>query len=591
MKIPITGPAYKHPSTDVNNQRCVNMFVMSPGPEGRGKSTLVPTAGLSQLTDLSGLEIRDLRTVGSYVYAVVDDAVKKLSINTATLAVTTSTLGTLSSSTGVVHSAANPTQIMWVDGTASARIYVPINTGTATVGIFGGTAADTYNLTINGTAIYTDEDVATALELTAVVAQINTLTGTHGVTASGTTAGGIITLTAADDSTITVVESGTGFDAGTDGITKTGGNFASALTAFRTITDTDFVGGSHVEFIDGYFVVNKPRSSIFQVSAINDGTSWDALDIATAESDTDDLIAMGTVKGELWLIGKQSVEIWYNAANVSGSPFSARTGLELRIGCGAKHSVARLNDLLIWLDNRGFIVQSDLAPFLRNNNTGYDLTIISDEALTAEILSYTTRDDAIGMAYNDRGHLMYQITFPTEEKTWVYDYTTKMWHERVYTYVDGLGYATEREHLGQFYTQYENLHLTGGVRSGILYLMKDTYYDDAGVAIRRIRTTAPQNNEFQLFGIDRLELRVETGQATQSGEGSDPQIRLRYSYDGGHTWSNEMPRSMGLVGQYNKPITWNRLGSGREWVFEFSIAEPIKFSIIDAAVSVSEVEQ
>jgi hypothetical protein len=582
MIIPITGPAYKHPSTDVNNQRCVNMFVMSPGPEGRGKATLVPTAGLSQLTDLSGLTVRDMRTMGSYVYVVVDNSVKKLSINTTTLAVTTTTLGTLGSSTGVVHSASNPTQIMWVDGTTSARIYIPVNTGTATVGIFGGTAADTYSLTINGTAIYTNENVATALTLTAVVAQINTLTGTTGVTASGTTAGGIITLTHTGDTTITVTESGTGFVAGTDGITKTGGDFAAALPAFRTITDTDFVGGSHVEFIDGYFVVNKPDSAIFQVSAINDGTRWDALDVATAESDTDQLVALGAVKGELWLIGEQSVEIWYNAANVSGSPFSARTGLELRIGCGAKHSVAKLNDLLIWLDNRGFIVQSDLAPFVRNNNTGYALTIISDEAITAEILSYSTRDDAIGMAYNDRGHLMYQITFPTAEKTWVYDYTTKLWHERRYT--------LDAAHLGQFYTQFSNLSLTGGNSSGIIYLMSDQYYDDAGTAIRRIRTTAPQSNEFNLFGIDKFELRMETGQALQSGDGSDPQVRLRVSLDGGHSWSNEMVRSMGLVGQYNKNITWNRLGVGREWVFELSISEPIKFSIIDASISVAEVE-
>lgn len=492
MKLSISGETYKSTFTDVNSQRCINMFPMTAGPGGRGSTgdtpmVLTPTSGLKLLTAIPGNQTRALKTVGDYTYAVVDSTAYQCTVNAASETISYTSIGTLSSSTGTVYIASNLTQIMFVDGTADGYIYTP---------------------------------------------------------AAGT--------------------------------------FQNILSV-----DTDFPGATHVAYIDGYFIVNAPGTQLFYTSALNDGLTWDPLDVASAESSTDKTIALGVVKGELWILGTNSTEVWYDAANASGSPFSARTGLGLRIGCGAANSVVEINDLLIWLDNRGFVVQSDLAPFLRNNNTGYQLAIVSNEAVTSEILSYGQWSDAIATTYNDRGHIMYQITFPTAEKTWVYDYTTKMWHERAYR-APSLG--QDREHLCQYCTQVGTGYLVAGVRSGNMYLMSSAYYDDAGTPIRRTRVTTPQNNEFSLLGIDMLQVRVGSVDVPVTGLGSDPKMGLRYSVDGGHTWSNEMLRSIGQTGQYARPISWNRLGSGREWIFEFNISEPIGFALIDASLSISEVE-
>lgn len=115
-------------------------------------------------------------------------------------------------------------------------------TGTQAVGGIGGTAGDTYNLTINGTAIYTNQDVATALTNTQLRDAINS--ANIGVTASLN--GGNMTLTASDGRNIAVTESGTGFTAGTDGLTVTAGAFASTLRGSLSISgiDTLAVGGT-----------------------------------------------------------------------------------------------------------------------------------------------------------------------------------------------------------------------------------------------------------------------------------------------------------------------------------------------------------
>jgi len=116
--------------------------------------------------------------------------------------------------------------------------------GTQTVGAIGGTAGDTYSLTLNGVAVFSGTDVATALSNTQLRDAINAVSNQTGVVASLN--GGDMTLAAADGRNIVVAESGTGFTAGTDGLSVTGGDFAAALRGSLSVsaTDTITVGGT-----------------------------------------------------------------------------------------------------------------------------------------------------------------------------------------------------------------------------------------------------------------------------------------------------------------------------------------------------------
>jgi flagellin len=141
--------------------------------------------------------------------------------------------------------------------------------GTQAVGPIGGTAADTYNLTINGVAIYTNQDVATALTNSALRDAINGVSNQTGVTASLN--GGNMTLTAADGRNITVTESGTGFTAGTDGLTVTGGAFDGALRGTLSVSATNSIAiGGTVATLG--LAANIARDSL----------GVDTLDISTA---------------------------------------------------------------------------------------------------------------------------------------------------------------------------------------------------------------------------------------------------------------------------------------------------------------------
>lgn len=142
--------------------------------------------------------------------------------------------------------------------------------GTQTLGAIGGDADDTYDLTINGVAIFTGQDVATAMSASTLRDAINGVSSQTGVAA--TLNGGDLTLTAADGRNITVTEAGTGFTAGTDGISVTGGDFAGVLRGNLEIsaTNTINIGGT---------VANLGLSA----AIAKDSLGVDSIDVSTIE--------------------------------------------------------------------------------------------------------------------------------------------------------------------------------------------------------------------------------------------------------------------------------------------------------------------
>lgn len=177
---------------------------------------------------------------------------------------------------------------------------------------------------------------------------------------------------------------------------------------------------------------------------------------------------------------------------------------------------------------------------------------------------------------------MYQITFPSEHKTWVFDYTSKSWHERSFYNAQ---FGADEYHLAQYAANVGQLTIMAGIRNGRIFKSSPSVYEDFLQPIRRRRVTALQHDveNYNLIGVDRVAVRIGIADSNVVS----PKITMRYSNDGGHTWSHHLIRDLGAVGEYAKSITWNRLGVAREWLFEFSIVEPMPFSIIDATAIAS----
>jgi len=120
----------------------------------------------------------------------------------------------------------------------------------------------------------------------------------------------------------------------------------------------------------------------------------------------------------------------------------------------------------------------------------------------------------------------------------------------------------------------------------------NTYADNDQVQkwLRSWRAIPPGENQLARTTHHNLQLDIESGVGLNAGQGSDPQVMLRWSDDGGHTWSNEHWVSIGRIGEYYTRAIWRRLGMTlklRDRVYEISMTDPVKTAIMGAELQIS----
>ena len=343
-------------------------------------------------------------------------------------------------------------------------------------------------------------------------------------------------------------------------------------------------GASMVEYIDGYFVICTPGSMSVYSSNLYDGTTWDSLSTAQISAAPDAVQTIANIHQQLWFIKQYTSEVWYDAgiATSVGFPFQRMPGVVIDYGTPAPFSAARGDNSLFFLANQR---NNDAGEFVGVVEiSGYVPQVVSPPAVTYQMSQYRTMNDAFGYCYSAEGHTFYVITFPSGNATWVYDATTQMWHER--STWTGSPYAIGR-HVSNCYANFNGLHLVGDWQNGNIYRMDSSLYTDNGnplVSIRQAQHIADKQNLWNVF-IHRLQIDMETGvgddgQLLQTG--IDPQAALSWSDDGGHTWSNEYPTSLGPAGSFKTRATWRRLGCSRDRVFRVAISDPVKRILIGA---------
>lgn len=357
--------------------------------------------------------------------------------------------------------------------------------------------------------------------------------------------------------------------------------YNSQTNVFQQISDGDFPGAGTVCYIDGYFVFNEPNSQKIWVTSLLNGTDIDPLDFASAEGSPDGVVGVIADHRELWVFGTNSVEVWSNTGNPD-FPFSRIQGAFNELGCVAAYSIAKMDNGLFWLgqDARG------QGIVYRAN--GYAGQRISTHAIEWQIQQYENLSDTIGYTYQQDGHSFYVLIFPTANTTWVYDVSTQAWHERA-GFVNG-EFTRHRSNCQVFFN---NEVLVGDYQNANVYAFDLNNFSDNNNAqkwLRSWRALPTTQNNLKRTAQHSLQLDLETGVGLNLGQGSDPQVMLRWSDDGGHTWSNEHWVSIGKIGEFYRRAIWRRLGMTmklRDRVYELSGTDPVKIAIIGAELIVS----
>lgn len=349
-----------------------------------------------------------------------------------------------------------------------------------------------------------------------------------------------------------------------------------AAAALSNISDPGFPNGvRRATYQDGFFLVAGDGTGKFYINERpNDGALWNGLDFASAEGSPDNTIGIVSDHREVWLFGELSAEVWINTGNAD-FPFQRAGNVFIEHGCAAAGTVAKADNTVFWLgaDDKGagIVWRAD----------GYTPVRISTHAMEKALAGYETVADAIAFTYQQEGHIFYVLTFPTANATWCYDAATQLWHERAWRH-PSTGQLKRWRASCCVYAHGE--HLVGDFESGDVYALDLDVFDDDGAPILRLRRTAAAESMQRQVFYQSLQVDMETGVGVATGQGSEPALMLRYSNDGGHTWSPERMGIVGGTGQYGARARFNRLGAGRNRVWEISMTDPVKFAVFGAVV-------
>jgi len=383
-----------------------------------------------------------------------------------------------------------------------------------------------------------------------------------------------------------ITDGGSGYTDGVYNAVALSGGTGTGATADITVA-----GGivTVVTIVDGgldYAVSDVLSSSAigagsnfaWTVSTVQD-VAFDPNYVAAKTGFPDKLATLLVVHREIWLFGiVKTTEVWYNAGGTN-FPFQIIPGVFIEHGAVAKYSPAKHDLLVFWL---GIDAEGQGTVYMGGD---YTAKKISTPAIAYEFTKYSRIDDAIGMMYKQTDHVFYMLTFPTANKTWVYDLSEGLWHERVWTDPDS---GEENRHRANCIALAYGKVLCGDWENGNLYIMDLETYNDNGAPLVRRRGMPHLVRGLARRSYGKFRASMECGDGITADPTTQPKITLRISRNRGRTFVNAPTQTMGLEGEYDVVPTWSQLGMSRDLVFELLWSDDINTALNGAYVDVTD---
>jgi hypothetical protein len=196
---------------------------------------------------------------------------------------------------------------------------------------------------------------------------------------------------------------------GTAGYTYSSAGAWAQITAANYVAIGTTVPGS--AYLDGTLYVMDAQCRIYG-SAINDLTTWSALNLIQAQDSPGTGVALAKHLSFVVALKDRAIEFFYDAANPTGSPLLPVPNSKLNIGCRYPHSVRRSGNDLLWV-----AWSTEGGPSVVRLQ-GMKLQSLSNPYIDRWLLAQATvgngaLPDLVGFVYSMAGHVFYQLTYVT----------------------------------------------------------------------------------------------------------------------------------------------------------------------------------
>lgn len=353
--------------------------------------------------------------------------------------------------------------------------------------------------------------------------------------------------------------------------------YTQSTQALITVTDVNIAGSTAVTFLNNKFIytnVDLPSGVDFVVSNAGDGTTANGLNAGGVEDDPGKLIRAYAFEDQIYMFTERTVPIYWNNG-ASRPPLDPVTNRVIeKVGLDALHSVANTDSFIYWLGDDKSVYQA----------VSGNARSISTIPLAKAIEGYAVTSDAVGYTFKIQGQNFYQITFPTENKTWCFSegLGEQGWFNLSSDTDEGQYNATS--HMFVY-----NKHLLADRLNGKLYKLDIDAFTNDTETMHRVRTLASISGSSikqpgKRLEMSSLELIMKKGVGTISGQGENPRIMIEYSTDGGNSFAPSTWARVGRQGETNIKVKWDKTLQFYDLIIRLSTSDPVYFSIQQGSI-------
>jgi hypothetical protein len=316
-------------------------------------------------------------------------------------------------------------------------------------------------------------------------------------------------------------------------------------------------------------------------SQLNDFSTWPTVNVFTPTFRSCASLAVMALREEIAIFGEETVSVYYDAGSTPpASPWVRVPNTTVDCGILAPHSLAKNKDAMFFLGTSAYG-----EPNVYLFDTGYNMTQITPPSVNWSIGSQVYLKDAIGFLEQSKdGHVLYFLTVPALNTTFVYDGISQEWHERQSQrpFLDQDGSVVWGMFRGRCKANFEGMHLYGDMYSGNILIEDYNTYTEDGLPIRRQLTSPIMSQENDFVSLGSVEIDYNAGHGASSGQGVTPILQIRTSTDGGQSFNPPRYLPLGKQAQYDYRALLTNIGTGRNWVIDIVITDPIFFAIKSA---------
>lgn len=359
--------------------------------------------------------------------------------------------------------------------------------------------------------------------------------------------------------------------------------FNYSLNTFTTLTSNDlgFIPG-YISFHETYFIsvdltpgINSGQA--WRLSLQNDGTSWPAIAFYEGgfqlKADTPvAVIPMPSKSNEVLVIGNIVTQSWYNTGSQL-FPYQLNTFSNLDYGTLNAATICYNENVAIWL------AQNQVTGPLIVYTDGNTIENLTTDGIAFLLASLKFPNNSYANLFKQDGHLIYILTFTTDNLTIGYDFK----NGKFFYFSD----QYQNYHIMRSITSFNNNYYFVSHKDGNFYELSSTFTDfylgldhdgnPINWEIPRIRITSPiRQPDSTRFVLNSVFVTLEQGQT------SNMAVDITTSKNGGVSFGSWYRKWMNNIAIRPNRLTFWNLGSGNDITLQFRFYGYGRFVVIDA---------